>query len=304
MTSLVDNSKGRLAVGDTISRERRLAYLLLIPCVFVLVAVTIYPFIYAIFLALRNQEGVFVGAQNFISIFTDLNFLNSARVTLIYSVVTVLAELVLGMGVALLLSNKLTVLPNFWQFILLVPMMVAPVIAGLTWRIMFHPTLGIIKWALNAFGLGSPEWLTNPSVVLFSVAMIDVWQWTPFIFIIFHAGLQTVDPSIYEAATLDGASKIRVFKDMTLVFLRPIIAIAAFMRLLDTFRIFDPIMGCTRGGPGVATETLSIYVYKIAFKFSDYNYAAAVSFFMLVIALVISTFLLRYALKRAEMQLK
>jgi multiple sugar transport system permease protein len=183
----------------------------------------------------------------------------------------------------------------FFRAALLVPMMLPPVVVGVVWRLMLNPNFGAINGTLKGAGLDSLAlaWTASPKLALFSVIMVDVWQWTPFMFLVLLAGLQATPQEPYEAALVDGSSAWQTFQFVTLPLLKPAILIALLLRTMDLLRVFDQIFILTEGGPGFATETISLYIYRAAFRFSDFGYAAAMSFVLLILTNIISLLYIR-----------
>jgi multiple sugar transport system permease protein len=178
---------------------------------------------------------------------------------------------------------------------LLVPMMLPAVVVGVVWRLLLNPNYGPINSGLRSLGINSDllTWTASPKLAMLSVIVVDCWQWTPFMFLVLLAGLQAIPLEPYEAALIDGSNRWQTFRHITLPLLRPAILIALLLRTMDLLRVFDQIFILTEGGPGFATETLSLYIYRTAFRFFDFGYAAALSFVLLAITNVISMVYIR-----------
>ncbi|HEV2717518.1 MAG TPA: sugar ABC transporter permease, partial [Terriglobales bacterium] len=179
---------------------------------------------------------------------------------------------------------------SIFRGLLVVPMMLPPVVVGVVWRLMLNSNFGALNGTLKGFGINTDRltWTASPKLAMASVIMVDVWQWTPFIFLVLLAGLQAIPQEPYEAALVDGSNAWQTFRHVTLPLLKPAILIALLLRTMDLLRVFDHIFILTEGGPGFATETLSLYIYRSAFRFSNFGYAAAMSFVLLAITNVIS----------------
>ncbi|HEX7998242.1 MAG TPA: sugar ABC transporter permease [Pyrinomonadaceae bacterium] len=278
------------------TRDLRLPYLLLAPALFVLLALSIYPLIYAV--KVSFQVGTGAGAQwslqNFARLASDRFFLEALKHTLVYAVVALTLEFLFGLALAVLLSSRLRG-RGFFRAALLVPMMLPPVVVGVVWRLMLNPNFGAINGTLKGFGAGTDAltWTASPRLALISVIMVDVWQWTPFMFLVLLAGLQAIPQEPYEAALIDGSSAWQTFRHVTLPLLKPAILIALLLRTMDLLRVFDQIFILTEGGPAFATETISLYIYRAAFRFSDFGYAAAMSFVLLILTNSISLLYIR-----------
>jgi multiple sugar transport system permease protein len=244
------------------------------------------------------QVGTGAGAQwslqNFARLASDRFFLEALKHTLVYAVVALTLEFLFGLALAVLLSSRLRG-RGFFRAALLVPMMLPPVVVGVVWRLMLNPNFGAINGTLKGFGAGTDAltWTASPRLALISVIMVDVWQWTPFMFLVLLAGLQAIPQEPYEAALIDGSSAWQTFRHVTLPLLKPAILIALLLRTMDLLRVFDQIFILTEGGPAFATETISLYIYRAAFRFSDFGYAAAMSFVLLILTNSISLLYIR-----------
>lgn len=272
-------------------KRSSLPYLLLAPTVAVLLALSIYPLIYAIKVSL--QVGVGDAARwsggNFARLFADGFFRSALLHTFSYAALALTFEFLLGLGLALLLDRPLRGRGAF-RALLLVPMMLPPVVVGVVWRLMLNPSFGAINGTLKGVGVETEglTWTASPALAFISVVAVDIWQWTPFMFLVLLAGLQAIPQEPYEAAMIDGASAWQTFIHVTLPLLKPAILIALLLRTMDLLRVFDQIFILTEGGPGFATETVSLYIYRTAFRFFDFGYAAAMSFALLVLTNIIS----------------
>lgn len=273
------------------SSDRTLAYLFIAPTLAVLLALSIYPLFYSIRISLQTESaaGVRWTLQNFARLFGDQFFLSALAHTFVFAAAALTIEFALGLGLALLLHNRMRG-RAFFRATLLMPMMLPAVVVGVVWRLMLNPNFGAVNGTLKYLGLNT-DWLTwtaSPNLAMVSVILADVWQWTPFMFLILLAGLQAIPQEPYEAALLDGSSPWQTFRHVTLPLLKPAILIALLLRTMDLLRVFDQIFILTEGGPGSATETVSLYIYRTAFRFSNFGYAAAMSFVLLIITNVIS----------------
>jgi multiple sugar transport system permease protein len=287
--------KGQRAFLST-SREWTLPYLLLAPAVLVLLALSIYPLIYAVKVSFQIGTGAGVrwSLQNFARLASDRFFFDALKHTLTYALAALVCEFTLGLGLALLLHGGMRG-RSFFRAALLVPMMLPPVVVGVVWRLMLNPSFGAINGTLKGAGLNTDAflWTASPRLALLSVIMVDVWQWTPFMFLVLLAGLQAIPQEPYEAALVDGSSRWQTFRHVTLPLLKPAILIALLLRTMDLLRVFDQIFILTEGGPGFATETISLYIYRAAFRFNDFGYAAAMSFVLLLVTNIISLLYIR-----------
>ncbi len=264
-------------------------YLFLLPVLGYLLAFVIFPTIYTWKMSFSTYGlGVnkLVGFKNYIYLANDPTFVQALLNTLYLVCAAVAIELVLGFLIAMLLNRAFRGKTLVFWFILL-PMIVAPVVVGLAFRVLYDPTLGLINHLLAWIGIAGPEWLTTGHWAMPSIILIDVWQWTPFMVLLLMAGLQYIPKSIIEAARVDGATKLNLFRYITLPQMKNFIVIAVIFRAMDCFNnTFAQIFMTTRGGPGLATETLPIYAYRTAFVFVKFGRAAAMSmmlFFLIVV---------------------
>jgi multiple sugar transport system permease protein len=278
-------------------RDVRLAVLLITPALAVLVGLSIYPLIYSVTISLKTEtaSGVSWGLGNFIRLFSDNFFLTALLHTLVFTIAALTLEFVFGLGLALLLNQAVRG-RSIFRASLLVPMMLPTVVVGVVWRLMLNPNFGAINGTLQRFGINTEglTWTASPRLAFLSVIAVDVWQWTPFVFLVLLAGLQAIPQDPYEAARIDGSSSWQTFRHITLPLLKPAILIALLLRTMDLLRVFDQIFILTEGGPGFATETVSLYIYRTAFRFFDFGYAAAMSFLLLILTNVISTIYIRF----------
>jgi multiple sugar transport system permease protein len=189
--------------------------------------------------------------------------------------------------VAMLLTREGLKGAKLMTIFMIIPMMITPVVAGLLWKALYNPFYGIINYLLHFIGLQNWTWISQSKTALISVALVDVWQWTPFMILLFTAGLFGLPRAVFEAAKVDGASSFRVLRVLTLPLMKPLIQVALLIRLIDAIRIFDIIYVLTKGGPGDATESVSIHIYLRAFQELDIGYAAAVSFILLIIIVLL-----------------
>jgi len=274
--------------------DHNLRYILLAPTIILLLILTVYPLIFAVAASLqtvniRNGAVTFAGLSNFTYIFTDDLFWNAAKNTAIYTVSAVVLEFVLGMALALILSEQFAA-RNVFRTIFLAPMMLPPIVVAITFKILYMQQYGIANWLLGLVGIKGMLWESGPHTALFSLILVDVWEWTPFMFLILLAGLQAIPTEPYEAAKVDGASWFQAFRHVTFPLLTPAVLIAVILRLMDTLRIFDQVFVMTGGGPANTTETLSLYIYQTGFRFFNVGYATAMSFVVMILTTLISNF--------------
>jgi len=271
---------------------------MLTPAILVLLGLSLYPLIFSLRLSLTNSEGVWTLSQ-FERLLRDGLFGIALVQTFIYTLVALVLEFGLGLLLALLLNRELAGRKIF-RAILLLPMLLPTVVVGIIWRLIYNPSFGLINGSFRALGIDTSGWLwlSGQKTALISVILVDVWQWTPFMFLLLLAGLQSLPVEPYEAAKMDGASAWQIFRDITWPALKPTVLVVVLLRILDLVRIFDQIFILTEGGPGFATETASLYIYRNAFRFFNLNYAAALSVILLALSTAVSLWLIRLLGKR------
>jgi multiple sugar transport system permease protein len=279
------------------STERFLPYALLSPILIVILALGLYPFLYVIWLSFQTQTAsttpIFVGLENFYEIiFRDQTFRDVFGNTLVYVVSVVTAEFLIGLGLALLLNREFKGKRIIAPLIYL-PMMVTPVAVGLTFRIMYNVEYGPFTYFLDLLGLPAIPWIASATYALFSLIVVDIWEWTPFMFLVLLAGLQIVPRECVEASQLDGASYWQRFRHITLPFLRSSIAVALLIRMIDAFKAFDIIYTVTEGGPGTSSAVLSFFTYIVGFRWFSLGYAAAMSLILFFLILIPTQLLFR-----------
>lgn len=279
----------------SVLRSPRLTpYIFLAPAVVILVVALVYPIgymIYASFLdwnpSQRIEEASWVGLRNYIRLLEDPNFLESFSVTLTFASVVVTAEMVLGVGLALLLDRQIRGM-SILRTIFILPMMIAPIVVGLIWRYMYHPSVGVFNRTLKDWGFEAIPWLSDPSWSLASVIIADIWQWTPFIFILTLAALQSLPRSALEAARIDGASELQQIFHIKLPLMAPVLIVTCLLRLIDAFKVLEVILVLTNGGPGLSTEIMSLRIFRTASEFRELGVAAAMSNYLLILLLILT----------------
>ncbi len=263
--------------------RERFAWLLVAPTAIVLGLFTLFPIGYLFWVSLNAVNGQrmrFIGLENYGLIAGDPTFWDAIRVTAVYLVATTGLELVIGFGLALVLARKLRGL-GLVRTLLIIPMAMTPVVVGLTWRLLYTPPFGLVNYGAGAVGIDLPPLLTDPVLALVAVVVVDVWQWTPFMMLLVLAGLQSLPNEPFEAASVDGASRLQLLRYLTIPMLRGIVLVALIFRGIDAFDTFDTIYVLTRGGPGTATQTLTMFDFFQAFRWFHFGYAAAIAVVML-----------------------
>ena len=274
------------------TRADRTKFLFIGPAVVWILAFTIFPLLYALYTSLYSfrygQRLGFTGLENFARLFTDSNLLSSLRITLTFVVGTVTVQMVLGVALALLLSREIRG-SNLIRGVATLPLFATPVAVGYLGITLYYERNGPLNSLIRALGGENIPWLSDPTWALVAVILVDIWQWTPFVFLITLAGLQSLPSELYDAASVDGASAAQNFRFLTLPLLAPLLWLILLLRMVEAFRVFDIPTSLTLGGPGRATEVYSLYTYRTALRFFDHGYAAAQGILLLVIVMFIVT---------------
>jgi multiple sugar transport system permease protein len=296
-------------IDDVRAQERRTGWILILPALIILALVFAYPILRAFWqglftINLGNQlQPEFAGLGNFGRMAQDGRFWRTMLNTTVFTVFSVVAELVIGMGIALVLNQQFRG-RGAVRTIAILPWALPTALIALAWTWIFNDQYGIVNDVLLRLGLikSGVNWLGNPNLALVSVIFADVWKTTPFISILLLAGLQSIPSDLYEAQAIDGASPWQSFRQITLPLLLPQVVIALLFRLAQAFGIFDLISVMTGGGPGGATETVSLYIYATVMRYLDFGYGAAlvvVTFSLLVFVVAIASFFLTRSRVRA-----
>jgi multiple sugar transport system permease protein len=276
------------APGEAGPLQPRLLLLLLAPALSLFALLTVYPLVRVVLLSFTaTDHGLadarFVGLDNFAELWEGRGFRRAAWNTVGFALMATMAEVLLGLALALLLDRGFRG-RRLVTLVLLAPYVLSTIVVGAIWRAWFHYDLGFLNATLRSVGLAGLPWLFDPTLALPAIALADIWQATPFCFLILYAGLRSIPPELHEAARVDGAGAWRRFRDVTLPLLAPYLLVAALMRTLDSFKLFDKVYAMTGGGPGNATETLSMHVHRLAFRFFDIGMASAAALVMVAFA--------------------
>ena len=265
----------------------------LLPVFGIMISVAIYPMIYELYLSLQTYNSLrpwyprgFVGLGNYIDALSKIRVWKSLGMTFYFVAAAVGIELGFGLGIALLFSRELKG-KSIFRTLIMIPLTLTPVVVALIWKYLFHDTFGLITYVFKYFGW-STEFYGDPVLALPTMIFIDIWQWTPFVFLILLAGILSLPKEPFESAKIDGASVLQIFWHMTLPLLKPIIMIAVLLRLVDAIKIFDTIWVLTKGGPGGATEVYNILIYLEGFRYYNMGYGAALGIILLIISLTIA----------------
>lgn len=285
-------------------RERRFAAALLAPAFLALLATTTFPLLFLVYtstfrldLAMPFTNG-FIGLENYQVLLHDDRFWLSLVISLVYTISTVILQIAIGLALALFVMNMKRG-QGWFRMIAILPVVLSPAVVGMIWRtFMLAPEFGIIDYLSITAGLGSKNWLGDPTLALVSVIVIHTWQWTPFAFMVLLASLASLPEDIYEAARIDRASAWQRFRRITLPLLRPAIVMVVIMRTMVALTAFAAIFTVTGGGPGTATEILNLYAYRKSFTELSIGYGSALAVALLIVTIIISGIL--FAIRRGK----
>lgn len=278
-------------------------HLLLSPPLLFFAAFAIFPLVFTIYVSLSNWsisgEHTFMGFGNYAELFGSQTFRTSALNTVIFAVVTVLLQYVLGLAIALLIYRT-TRGQTGLRLIFLAPMMFTPVVVGFVWKMLFDPSYGPINHVMSAIGLPGVPWFSHRIPAMISIVVADTWQWTPFMVLILFAGLRSLPTAPLEAAVVDGASGWRLFWDHMMPMLLPASMTAILLRSIEAFKLFDVVYLMTGGGPGVDTSTVTLSAYFTGIRTGNLGSAAAMTTILLIVVLIITTVLIRLLIKAGQ----
>src|ERR1700724_3014115 len=272
-------------------------YLILTPTLLLTIGILI-PFFAAIYLSftdftLRSSDYSFIGFDNYVSMFQNPDFWHSLVVTLQYAFLCTTVEMLLGIGVALLLNDE-NFVARFLRIVLIFPLMIAPVIGTLIWKLITNPSVGILVGPMQMIGLAYFKWGASPDTAMFSLVVVDAWVYTPFVIILVLAGLRSLPKSPYEAALIDGGSAWFVFKNLIFPMLTPVLLITLVFRLMLSLQEFSIIFALTEGGPGDSTMSLSLQAYNRAFPFYGLAEAIPMMLFLWTLVYLVSFILIGF----------
>lgn len=286
-------------------RDTMFFYSLMMPAMVIVVVMTALPLLYALILSFTNHhlaspdEAQFIGFQNYATMLTDSKILTSIGNTLFYTFVSVSVSIVLGLFLAVVI-NYITIGKSFFRIAFFAPMMLSAVVIGVIWKFLLNNQLGIISYLLSLIGVSSPDWFGSPSYAMLTVIMVDVWQWTSYVFLLCLAGLESMNMEPVESARIDGASAWQIFWYIKLPTILPVIQVAAIFRFTWAFRGFDTIFALTKGGPGIATETMALSIWKYAFQQYDIGLASSLSMLMFLILMVMAVLILNKTFRKEK----
>lgn len=274
--------------------ERRYGYLFLIPAIVTIAIVAIYPIVNVFILSLSDRVlslGIdrFAGLDNYLKLVNDPRFWGALKNTTIFTIVSVILELTIGMAIALFINRPFS-LRGLIRAAVLLPWAIPTVVSAKIWAWIFNTDLGILNYLSTSIGIvgSDPNWLGQQGLAMAAAITVDVWKTTPFAALLILAGLQVIPDELYRAASVDGANALQKFRHITLPHLKPVLLIVLLFRTLDAFRVFDAIYILTGGGPANSTETLSIYAYKIFFQTLDFGYGSTIAVTIFITVMIIS----------------
>ncbi len=274
------------------------------PALAVMLWLTVYPMLTVLFTSFQNYNYIsgvrrWTGLSNFADILSDKLFLASFANTLEYCLAATAIEVLLGIILALVFYGNFRGKSGFMILVIL-PMMLSTMVVSSVWKTLYHYDIGLLNNTLAAFGLPRAGWLVDPKMALWSLVLVDVWQWTPFAFIVVQAGLASVPQEIFEASVVDGASYRQTLFRITLPILRDQILLLCLLRTIDTFKVFSKVFALTKGGPGNSTETTSYFIYREAFQYFKLGRSSAASMITLAAVALVSVVYLRKILNTKE----
>ena len=306
-STLVKSGRGRSAPAGQGQRRRKALrrfnpYFYILPGIVYIVITTIVPLVYSLRTSFSEERGgsigapKFIGLDNYFSIFQDQSFWHSVQVTLVYTSATVILEMLVGTALALVLirlrrGRKLS------RVLFVIPFSLPPVVVGLMYLLILDRGNGILNYLLSLLGIDAVSWLGDPSVALWAIISVDIWQWTPFVIISALAALESMPGDVLEAGIVDGANPRQLLRWIILPLIKPVLLVVALTRALTSLKVFDIVFVLTSGGPGRATETLSYNIYIDAFQRFDFGHSAALSWILIMLAMLLSIPLVRAMLR-------
>ena len=267
----------------------------------VVLFLTVYPVLNTIILAFfkynyLSDECAFIGIKNFVTIGKDTVFQTAFLNTVLFATVATLSEVCLGIILALMFYGEFRGKRSI-MITIIFPMMVSTMVICAVWKVLYHYDIGLFNYVLRTLGLKPVGWLIDQNKALFSIILVDIWQWTPFAFLVLQAGLSSIPKELFEASSIDGAGYYRNLFSITLPILSNQILLVIMLRTIDTFRIFGKVYALTQGGPGNSTETVSYYIYREGFSYFNLGRASASALYVLVAISLIAVFYIKGIMK-------
>lgn len=287
------------------SSQKRFARLMALPGMVVLILLVVGPLVYMFVNSFMVKTlatpmpARFAWFKNYVDLFTDGRFWNAFLNSMIIMGIGIPLQSVLALVIALLLNKKFPG-SKIVVALFLIPVMITPVVAGFEWKIILDNRFGPLNYLLDIVGITPRAWLAEPGLAMASILLMDTWQWTPFVTIVLLAGLAAIPRQVYEAASVDGSSASQTLWRVTMPLLRPMFTLVILLRIIFIFKIFDPVQILTGGGPGVSTETLSVYTYIIGFKNFNVGMSSTIAVVQLIIITIIAKLFIAMVMNRRE----
>lgn len=281
------------------SMERKFAIKMILPSILVLALIFIGPVIFTIYLSFHTWsmsavlKPSFIGFKNYVDTFKQPLFLNSLRVSFIFTFAGVALQTILGVGIAQFINRKYCGDKLFRSFLIL-PLASTPVAISLVWRLMLHPTLGVLNYFVGVLGISTISWLSDVNLVMIALLIVDTWQWFPLVMFIAISAMSTIPEQLYESASIDGTTRGQSFRLITLPLIRPAVVVAMMLRLTDSLKHFDMIYVMTQGGPGNASQIINLYIYENSFRYFRMGYSSAVIVILFIIILMLNLLMSKF----------
>ena len=281
------------------NRKRKFSWSMVAPGFIILLLLAIGPLMFVFFNAFRSWNLTvpvlpkFIGFSNFLKLFHSERFWNAFGNTTILMVIGIIVQILIGLGIAMLLKDRFKG-RNIVTGLILIPVLIAPVVGGITWKFLFNDLYGLVNYWLSFVGINGPLWISSSRFWgLFSILIVDTWQWTPFVALVLLAGLEGIPKEIYEAADVDGARAGRVFFKLTLPLLKPMFILIILLRTIFIFKIYDTVITLTEGGPGVSTESLSLLTYYMGMKHYSIGYTMSMAVIQIIFMVIVANVFLK-----------
>lgn len=282
-------------------------YLYLLPSLLILVVFLLFPLIWNIYVSIHNvsiltilKDWDFVGLKNYIDLLTEPKFYESLKLTLFFAGGSVLAQFTIGLVLSILLNQKIQG-TNIFRMLLIIPWSISTVITAFSFKFMYDDNFGILNYLLKQMGLDSVGWLSDPNIAIWSIVLTNIWYGTPFTILFLTAGLQSINPLLYEAALIDGATKIKRFFFITIPLLRQFMVTNLILITVWSINFFDLQLIMTGGGPLFSTTTISLYMYRQAFEFGSFSGGATIGIFLIIMNLLLTLTYIKIFNRRSEL---
>lgn len=282
-------------------------YLYLLPSLLILVVFLLFPLVWNIYVSVHNvsiltilKDWEFVGLKNFIDLLTEPKFYESLKLTLFFAGGSVLAQFTIGLVLSILLNQKIQG-TNIFRMLLIIPWSVSTVITAFSFKFMYDDNFGILNYVLKQMGLDSVGWLSDPNIAIWSIVLTNIWYGTPFTILFLTAGLQSINPLLYEAALIDGATKIKRFFFITIPLLRQFMVTNLILITVWSINFFDLQLIMTGGGPLFSTTTISLYMYRQAFEFGSFSGGATIGIFLIIMNLLLTLTYIKIFNRRSKL---